>query len=308
MERVDVKSEAFQNELSKTWAFVEKVNKNFSWVPHPRSDVNEGIALGLTRQKLMYGKRYCPCFMVEGETKEAQKAAKNRVCPCKPAIEVEIPRDGTCHCGIFCTQEYVDNYSDNENSDKLQALMSEEDMDSQTLEKLLTQRDDNEMAFRLIDVREEMENDEAFIIGTDLLLPTSTIHKEIKQLEASKDEFFVIYCHAGSRSAQVRDMMKGLGFNNVSSLEVGIKAYKGAIEKRKLQGQELKEGIALRQERELNILYAERDNLLRRLRVITSVVSSLNKHEKDLEYCLESIVCVVEALGNKESSINERLK
>ena len=25
------------------------------------------------------------------------------MCPCKPAIEKEIPEEGICHCQIFCT-------------------------------------------------------------------------------------------------------------------------------------------------------------------------------------------------------------
>ena len=68
--------------------------------------------MGLTRNKLMYGKRYCPCFIVEGETKE-EKRKLNRICPCKPALEKEIPEDGVCHCGIFCTKEFVEKTKTN---------------------------------------------------------------------------------------------------------------------------------------------------------------------------------------------------
>jgi len=107
MKTVDMNSEEFKNELAKTWGFVEKVSKSRGWVQNPNDDVNEGVAMGLARNKLIYGKRFCPCFMVEGETKEEQKAADNRICPCKPAIEKEIPEDGMCHCGIFCTPEFA---------------------------------------------------------------------------------------------------------------------------------------------------------------------------------------------------------
>lgn len=34
------------------------------------------------------------------------KSTDDRICPCKPAIEKEIPETGTCHCQIFCTPEH----------------------------------------------------------------------------------------------------------------------------------------------------------------------------------------------------------
>jgi ferredoxin-thioredoxin reductase catalytic subunit len=107
MQTIDMNSEEFQKELEKTKKFVQKVYQTKGWVPNPNEEVNEGVTLGLARNKLIYGKRYCPCFMVQGETEEERKAADNRICPCKPAIEKEIPEDGVCHCGIFCTPEYA---------------------------------------------------------------------------------------------------------------------------------------------------------------------------------------------------------
>ena len=65
-------SDEFQAQLEKTWSFVEKVNKQFEWVQNPNDEVNEGVAMGLARNKLIYGKQFCPCFMVIGETKEEQ--------------------------------------------------------------------------------------------------------------------------------------------------------------------------------------------------------------------------------------------
>jgi ferredoxin-thioredoxin reductase catalytic subunit len=35
------------------------------------------------------------------------KSVDDRVCPCPQALEKEIPEEGKCHCGIFCTPEYV---------------------------------------------------------------------------------------------------------------------------------------------------------------------------------------------------------
>nr|MCH9741083.1 sulfurtransferase [Campylobacterota bacterium] len=150
MQPIDMNSDEFQVELEKTWDFVEKVNKQFGFVPHPQEDVNEGVAMGLARNKLMYGKRYCPCFMVIGETKEEQKAADNRICPCKPALEKEIPEDGKCHCGIFCTPEYaateqqkseieevVHQHSRGLTKEEATVLLAKEQLDGDELEALI---------------------------------------------------------------------------------------------------------------------------------------------------------------------------
>jgi ferredoxin-thioredoxin reductase catalytic subunit len=107
-------------EIEKTRKFVGKVWDKMGYSPNPDEEINENIIMGLTQMQVKHGKRYCPCFTVVGETKEEQKAAAklpytdpqhNRVCPCKPALKEEIPNEGVCHCGIFCSQEYVEENS-----------------------------------------------------------------------------------------------------------------------------------------------------------------------------------------------------
>ncbi len=61
MQQVDINSPEFQVEFEKTWKFIEKVNEQFGWVQNPDTEINEGVAMGLARNKLIYGKRYCPC-------------------------------------------------------------------------------------------------------------------------------------------------------------------------------------------------------------------------------------------------------
>jgi ferredoxin-thioredoxin reductase catalytic subunit len=34
-----------------------------------------------------------------------KKLVKIDLCPCTPALTNEIPTKGSCHCGIFCTNE-----------------------------------------------------------------------------------------------------------------------------------------------------------------------------------------------------------
>jgi len=240
MKTVDMNSEEFKSEFEKTWTFIEKVNKSFGWVQNPNEDVNEGVAMGLARNKLMYGKRFCPCFMVIGETKEEQKAADNRICPCKPAIEKEIPEDGLCHCGIFCTPEFAKAQTQNEvieevvhqhsrglTQDEAQILLVKEQLDSDELEALIEARTLKMVDFTLLDVREAMEYKMNHIVGTDALVPTSNFYAEIEKFNDKKNEQIIVYCLSGSRSYQVQQAMKSLGFKNVGNLAHGTMSFAG---------------------------------------------------------------------------------
>jgi ferredoxin-thioredoxin reductase catalytic subunit len=97
---IDMNSEEFKNEIVKTKEFVEKVAKTQKWSLNNDNEIVDTVVMGLTRNKLLYGKRFCPCFMVE-EVDGKFKSADNRICPCKPAIQEEVPNNGMCHCGIF---------------------------------------------------------------------------------------------------------------------------------------------------------------------------------------------------------------
>ena len=110
MQQLDMNSDEFKNELIKTKKFTDKVCESKGWLYSPNEDVNEGVIMGLARHKLLFGRRFCPCFMVEPhENKEGKfKSVDDRTCPCKPAIEKEIPQDGVCHCQIFCTPEFFE--------------------------------------------------------------------------------------------------------------------------------------------------------------------------------------------------------
>jgi len=238
-------SDEFQAELEKTWTFVDKVNNQFGFVLNPIDDVNEGVAMGLARNKMIYGKRFCPCFMVTGETKEEQKAADNRICPCKPALEKEIPEDGTCHCGIFCTPEYaqaqakhdeieevVHQHSGGLTKEQAEVLLKEEQIDGDELESLIEARNLGMINFSLVDTREFMEFQMGHIVGTDTLVPTSQFYAKVEEeLAGQKEEAIIVYCHSGSRSYQVQHAMKTLGFEKVSNLRPGIIGFSGEIQK-----------------------------------------------------------------------------
>jgi len=244
MQKIDINSDEFQAELEKTWEFVEKVNKQFGFVQNPNEEVNEGVALGLARNRLIYGKRFCPCFMVIGETKEEQKAADNRICPCKPALEKEIPEDGHCHCGIFCTAEYAQAQQLKDEAEEIAhahsqgltkgqaaALLKEEQLDGDELEALLEARELGMVSFTLLDVREYMEYQMEHIVGTDALVPTSQFYAKIEEHTDKKKTPVIVYCFSGSRSFQVQHAMKSLGFEHVSNLRPGIIGYNGATQR-----------------------------------------------------------------------------
>jgi ferredoxin-thioredoxin reductase catalytic subunit/rhodanese-related sulfurtransferase len=235
-------SEEFQAEFELTKKFTDNVCEKFGFVYNPQADINESIQQGLTRNKMIYGKRYCPCFMVIGETKEEQKAADNRLCPCTPALETEIPKDGNCHCSIFCTPEYAKSISKEEEIEEVTAthsrgltkeecelLLTKDEVDAEELESLLEAREIGFVNFTLVDTREWMEWLGNRIKGTDFLVPTTSFYNSISQIDDKKDIPVVVYCFSGSRSAYCQQVMKDMGYKSVTNLRRGIMTYRGEI-------------------------------------------------------------------------------
>jgi len=243
IQKLDANSSEFINELEITKKFTDKVCKQFGFVYNPKNDVNKLIEEGLTRNKIIYKKRFCPCFMVIGQTKEEQKKADNRICPCKPALEVEIPNDGKCFCGIFCTPQYAQENSKNDEVEKVthtkimeltknecEVLLNKKDIDSSELEALLLARKKNIIEFNLVDMREWMEWISERIEGSDYLIPTTSFYDTLEQMQSKKDIPTVVYCHKGSRSAYCQGiMMKDLGFKSISNLTNGFAGYQGEM-------------------------------------------------------------------------------
>jgi len=236
-DKVIVQSEEFQTELKKTRRFAEKIRDRMGFLQNPDPTENERIYTGLTNNKITKGKRYCPCFVVEGDTKEECKEANNRICPCKPALQNEIPETGKCYCGIFCTAEYIDNYEridvdiieshSNLTLEKLNPLFEKEVISSIELVDLLNGRNKGLVNFILIDVREIIENDSKMIVGMDHLIPTSNLGNGLDKISDKKEENIVVYCHSGARSARVQEIMKNIGFKTVINLGGGIVSYGG---------------------------------------------------------------------------------
>jgi len=243
IQKIDMESPEFKEEMEKTKKFTDKVCASRGWVYNPIEDVNEGVTMGLARNKIIYNKRYCPCFMVIGETKEERKAADNRICPCKPAIEKEIPQEGKCHCGIFCTPEYAaanaieieaeevaHTHSRGLSKEECEAILSHPQLDGDEIQSLLEARELGMIDFNLVDVREWMEWNQQRIAGTDYLVPTTSFYQALSQIENQKEKPTILYCLTGSRSAYCQNVMLDMGWKHVSNYTAGIITYNGDVE------------------------------------------------------------------------------
>jgi ferredoxin-thioredoxin reductase catalytic subunit/rhodanese-related sulfurtransferase len=233
---VDMNSKEFQDELVKTEEFANKVINQFNWKFNPDESIVERVIKGLTNNKLLHGKRYCPCFV-------PQFNKEDRICPCKPAIEKEIPEDGVCHCGIFCTEKFAENSIKEENhheitdeeidgfsKTEIEMILAKSQLSGEELELLLKAREKGVVKFKLIDIREVFEWQMGRIKGADFLVPTSNFYAELEKVMPYKNEPWILYCHVGSRSGYVqRILTQQPDFPHIGNLTYGIAAYRGEI-------------------------------------------------------------------------------
>jgi len=241
--KIDMNSPEFIAEMEKTIKFTDKVCESRGWVYNPQEEVNEGVQMGLARNRMMYSKRFCPCFMVDA-TGEKPKSVDDRICPCKPAIENELPNDGKCHCGIFCTPEYaeakrvelgmeevVHTHSRGLTKEECEKLVSQAELDGDELAALMEARELGMVDFTLVDVREHMEWQMGHIKGADKLVPTSSFFAALEDAQLDKSKNIILYCHVGSRSAHVARIMTDMGYAEIGNLTHGIVSYSGEIER-----------------------------------------------------------------------------
>ncbi|MDD2567956.1 MAG: ferredoxin-thioredoxin reductase catalytic domain-containing protein [Thiovulaceae bacterium] len=241
--RIDMNAPEFQAELEKTIKFTDKVVSQFGFEYNPQNEINEGVQLGLARNKMMYGKRFCPCFMVE-VVNDTPRSVEDRICPCKPALEHEIPDEGVCHCQIFCTPEYaaakrlefgmeeaVHTHSRGLTKEECELLLTQEELDGDELSALLEARSLGMVTFKLVDVREHMEWQMGHIKGADKLVPTSSFFQTLDDAKLDKNENIILYCHVGSRSAHCARIMSDMGYTKIGNLTHGILSYSGEKER-----------------------------------------------------------------------------
>ena len=80
--------------------------------------------------------------------------------------------------------------------------------------------------YNLVDVRQESEYAEGHLPGAKLISLKELVHRQA-ELDHAKPT--VVYCSAGVRSRSAANILRGLGFDNVVSMEGGLEAYHGAM-------------------------------------------------------------------------------
>jgi ferredoxin-thioredoxin reductase catalytic subunit len=83
--------------IPKIRADSEKLAQQKGWTLNPNTSITDSIIEGLARNKLMRGKRYCPCRLPSGNS----NVDKRFICPCQDA-EKDVEVYGHCHCYFFC--------------------------------------------------------------------------------------------------------------------------------------------------------------------------------------------------------------
>ena len=93
----------------------------------------------------------------------------------------------------------------------------------------------NGETFILLDVREAHELNFADLGDDVLLAPISEIARRYadalpEEITADKNVEIVVFCHHGSRSAQVASFLLQNGWTNVLNMEGGINAYANEVD------------------------------------------------------------------------------
>jgi len=101
------------------------------------------------------------------------------------------------------------------------------EVNGEELHVMLSLRAQKRLDFVLIDIREMYEYSESCIKGTDMLLPTSTIHHHMEELKKLSNKLLIFYCHIGGRTSQMIFILRRMGFLNIAQLSGGIDAFHG---------------------------------------------------------------------------------
>ena len=95
-----------------------------------------------------------------------------------------------------------------------------------TIEDINPRLDRND-AFHLVDVREESEWQAARLPGA-IHLGKGIIERDVEQRIPDQTAEIVLYCGGGFRSALAADNLQKMGYQNVWSMDGGVRAWKEA--------------------------------------------------------------------------------
>ena len=101
------------------------------------------------------------------------------------------------------------------------------EVSGEELHVMLNLRAQKRLDFVLIDIREMYEYSGSCIKGTNMLLPTSTIHQHMDELKKLSGKLLIFYCHIGGRTTQMLFILRRMGFSNIAQLSGGIDAFHG---------------------------------------------------------------------------------
>jgi rhodanese-related sulfurtransferase len=109
-------------------------------------------------------------------------------------------------------------------------MFSKKDISSDDLIKLLEDRKKGIIDFKLIDIREPFENQDARIKGTDELLPITRFHNDMEKWQKLLNENIIIYCRTGNRTGQLQRFIQENFNKTIPHLSEGIVGFRGEIE------------------------------------------------------------------------------
>ena len=76
----------------------------------------------------------------------------------------------------------------------------------------------------LLDVRSEQEHSEGSIDGS-IIIPLYELYTNAESVLTDKEQVIIVYCKNGGRSNKAVDILEGLGYMNVFSVEGGIEEW-----------------------------------------------------------------------------------
>ncbi|AOO65245.1 rhodanese-like domain-containing protein [Sulfurospirillum halorespirans] len=120
-----------------------------------------------------------------------------------------------------------DEWSEEAMMNLVQTVTKSCEVSGEELHVMLNLRAQKRLDFVLIDIREMYEYSESSIKGTDMLLPTSTIHQHMDELKKLSGKLLIFYCHIGGRTTQMLFILRRMGFSNIAQLSGGIDAFHG---------------------------------------------------------------------------------
>lgn len=96
-----------------------------------------------------------------------------------------------------------------------------------TVQELKEKRESNEDFF-LLDVREDVEYLVSNLDGEHI--PLGQLENRMKELEDKKGKEVIVMCRSGNRSSRAASYLESQGFENVSNLKGGMKAWASEID------------------------------------------------------------------------------